>query len=196
MSTSTLVGVGVSPGKAAGPAVRVADPLPEPAVGPAPTDLAAEAARIGPAASAVAERLEHAAKAVHGEARAVLLTTAAMAADPALVSKAEQLVNGRGLPAARAVFEAAGDFADMLAKAGGRMAERVRDIEDVANRLIAELTGVAPPGVPPLAGPSVLYARDLAPADTAGLDPAMVLALVTEEGGPTSHTAILARALR
>jgi phosphotransferase system enzyme I (PtsI) len=41
----------------------------------------------------------------------------------------------------------------------------------------------------------VLVARDLAPADTAGLDPAKVLALVTEEGGPTSHTAILARAL-
>src|SRR5205807_5137685 len=40
-----------------------------------------------------------------------------------------------------------------------------------------------------------LVAKDLAPADTAGLDPAKVLALVTEEGGPTSHTAILARAL-
>ena len=37
--------------------------------------------------------------------------------------------------------------------------------------------------------------RDLAPADTAGLDPSRVLALVTAEGGPTSHTAILARAL-
>jgi phosphotransferase system enzyme I (PtsI) len=54
---------------------------------------------------------------------------------------------------------------------------------------------VEPPGVPEFATPSVLVARDLAPADTAGLDPAKVLALVTEEGGPTSHTAILARAL-
>ena len=102
----------------------------------------------------------------------------------------------RGLPAPRAVFEAAGTFADMLAAAGGYLAERVRDIHDVADRLVAELTGVAPPGVPELAGPSVLVARDLAPADTAGLDPAKVLALVTEEGGPTSHTAILARSLR
>jgi phosphotransferase system enzyme I (PtsI) len=119
-----------------------------------------------------------------------------MAADPALVSNAEQLVTGRGLPATRAVFEAAGTFAAALAAAGGYLAERVRDIEDVANRLIAELSGVAPPGIPELAGPTVLYARDLAPADTAGLDPAKVLALVTEEGGPTSHTAILARALR
>lgn len=75
------------------------------------------------------------------------------------------------------------------------MAERVRDIEDVRDRVVAELLGVEPPGVPELTTPSVLVARDLAPADTAGLDPAKVLALVTEEGGPTSHTAILARAL-
>ena len=75
------------------------------------------------------------------------------------------------------------------------MAERVRDVRDVRDRLIAELLGIAPPGVPELASPSVLVARDLAPADTAGLDLAKVLALVTEEGGPTSHTAILARAL-
>jgi phosphotransferase system enzyme I (PtsI) len=43
--------------------------------------------------------------------------------------------------------------------------------------------------------PCVLVAEDLAPADTAGLDPAVVLALVTERGGPTSHTAIIARQL-
>ena len=43
--------------------------------------------------------------------------------------------------------------------------------------------------------PYVLVARDLAPADTALLDPALVLGFVTEEGGPTSHSAILARAL-
>ena len=41
----------------------------------------------------------------------------------------------------------------------------------------------------------MLVAEDLAPADTAGLDPAVVMALVTEKGGPTSHTAIIARQL-
>jgi phosphotransferase system enzyme I (PtsI) len=196
MSNTTLSGVGVSPGRASGPAVRVADPLPEPASGPAPADPAAEAARIAPAAATVARRLEEAAAAVDGDARAVLETTAVMAADPALISQSEQLVTDRGLPAARAVFEAAATFAEALAAAGGYLAERVRDIQDIAQRIIAELAGVAPPGVPELTGPSVLVARDLAPADTAGLDPAKVLALVTEEGGPTSHTAILARSLR
>ena len=41
----------------------------------------------------------------------------------------------------------------------------------------------------------MLVAHDLAPADTAGLDPALVVALVTERGGATSHTAIIARQL-
>ncbi|GAB2998091.1 phosphoenolpyruvate--protein phosphotransferase [Saccharothrix stipae] len=118
-----------------------------------------------------------------------------MAADPALLSQAEKLVTSESLPAARAVHQAAGGFISALEAAGGYMAERARDVRDVRDRLVAELLGVAAPGVPSLASPSVLVARDLAPADTAGLDPAKVLALVTEEGGPTSHTAILARSL-
>lgn len=196
MSSERLQGVGVSPGRASGPVVLVADPLPEPPTGPAPTDPVAEAARIAPAAKLVAARLEAAAEGVTGDAQAVLITTAAMAADPALVGQAERLVRDGGLPAPRAVHEAAAGFEAALARAGGYLAERVRDVQDVAQRLIAELTGVPAPGVPELAGPSVLVARDLAPADTAALDRTKVLALVTEEGGPTSHTAILARALR
>ncbi|SHE62523.1 putative PEP-binding protein [Streptoalloteichus hindustanus] len=195
MSGTRLSGVGVSPGRASGPVVRVAEPLPEPPATPAPADQAAEAARIRPAAELVAERLRERAAAADGEARAVLETTAAMAADPALIAQSEQLVAARALPAARAVHEAAAGFATALEAAGGYLAERVRDVHDVRDRLVAELLGLTPPGVPELTGPSVLVARDLAPADTAGLDPAKVLALVTEEGGPTSHTAILARAL-
>src|SRR5437763_2166294 len=190
-----LTGVAVSPGRASGPVVRVAEPLGEPPASPAPADPAADAARIGPAAQAVAARLEKQSEAATGEAATILITTAAMAADPALASQAEELVKTKGLPASRAVYQAAEFFAEALAAAGGYMAERVRDVRDVRDRLVAELLGIAPPGVPELASPSVLVARDLAPADTAGLDPTKVLALVTEEGGPTSHTAILARAL-
>ncbi|HEY2062958.1 MAG TPA: phosphoenolpyruvate--protein phosphotransferase [Amycolatopsis sp.] len=194
-AVSSLTGVAVSPGRASGPVVRVAEPLGEPASTPAPADPAAEAARIEPAAAAVAARLEAQAETAEGEAATILITTAAMAADPALATQAQQLVTAQNLPAARAVYQAAEGFAEALAAAGGYMAERVRDVRDVRDRLVAELLGIAPPGVPELTSPSVLVARDLAPADTAGLNPAKVLALVTEEGGPTSHTAILARAL-
>ncbi|MFC6092864.1 putative PEP-binding protein [Saccharothrix lopnurensis] len=195
MSSERRSGVGVSSGRASGPVVLVAEPLGEPPAGPPPTDPAAEAARIGPAAEAVARRLEERAASASGDAKAVLETTAAMAADPALRSQAENLVTTESLPAARAVHQAAAGFISALEAAGGYMAERARDVRDVRDRLVSELLGVPEPGVPALAGPSVLVARDLAPADTAGLDPAKVLALVTEEGGPTSHTAILARSL-
>ncbi|WP_367133924.1 phosphoenolpyruvate--protein phosphotransferase [Saccharothrix sp. HUAS TT1] len=195
MSSARLSGVGVSSGRASGPVVRVAEPLGEPDAGPAPADPAAEAARIRPAADVVATRLRDRAAAASGDAKDVLETTAAMAADPALLSQSEKLVTTDSLPAARAVHQAAAGFISALEAAGGYMAERARDVRDVRDRLVAELLGVPAPGVPALAAPSVLVARDLAPADTAGLDPAKVLALVTEEGGPTSHTAILARAL-
>jgi len=51
------------------------------------------------------------------------------------------------------------------------------------------------PGLPDPGHPYVLVAEDLAPADTAGLDPSLTVGLVTEKGGPTSHTAIIARQL-
>ncbi|GAB3144718.1 phosphoenolpyruvate--protein phosphotransferase [Amycolatopsis stemonae] len=190
-----LSGVGVSPGRVAGPRVVVAADLPEPASTPISGELGAEAGRIGPSAAAVAARLSDRARSVSGDARSVLETTAAMASDPALLASAETLVRERSLPAPRAVWEAAGEFMTALQAAGGYMAERARDVADVRDRIVADLLGVAPPGVPDLTEPSVLVARDLAPADTAGLDPGLVLALVTAEGGPTSHTAILARAL-
>ncbi|SFS70270.1 phosphoenolpyruvate--protein phosphotransferase [Saccharopolyspora flava] len=192
---STLRGVGVSPGRAAGPVVLVHDRLPEPALGPEPADPAAEAERIRPAAQEVAAELQDRAARASGDARAVLEVTAAMATDPSLLAAAEQAVRDRRLPAPRAVFEAAAQFAEALAAAGGYLAERVRDVEDVRDRIVARLSGVAVAGVPATSTPSVLVSRDLAPADTADLDPEMVLALVTEEGGPTSHTAILARSL-
>ena len=189
-----LRGVGVSPGTAAGPTVRIAEPPPEPAAGPSPSDPAAEAARIGPAAEAVARSLRER-SANTEEAAAVLAATAEMAADPSLVTKAETLVAEGHLPAERAVHDAAEAFAEMLSAAGGLMAERARDVLDVRDRIVAELRGTAPPGIPELDRPCVLLARGLAPADTADLDPSLVLALATEEGGPTGHTAVLARAL-
>src|SRR5690606_29581453 len=192
---SRLTGVGVSPGQASGPVARVAETVPEPASTPAPADPAAEAARIQPAAQAVSDRLFERASRVTGDAKTLLETTAAMAIDPALISEAEQLVTSRSLPAARAVHEAAAKFTEALRAAGGYMAERVRDVQDVRDRIVAELLGLTPPGVPDLTEPCVLVARDLAPADTADRATSLVLGLVTEEGGPTSHTAILARSL-
>lgn len=75
------------------------------------------------------------------------------------------------------------------------MAERTTDLNDLCLRVVAELLGEPEPGLPHLSEPSILFADDLAPADTAGLNPEKILALVTEQGGPTSHTSIIARQL-
>ena len=83
----------------------------------------------------------------------------------------------------------------MLLDLGGYMAERVGDLDDVRDRTVARLLGQPMPGVPERDAPFVLVADDLAPADTVTLTPEQVLALVTVRGGPTSHTAILARSL-
>lgn len=198
--TSTeLRGTPASRGAAVGPVVRVPEPLGEPATTPlvAPEHRAAEAARIEPAAAAVGARLM-ALGTTEGLARDVadvLLATSMMAEDPALIDAATAMVRDDGTPPARAVYEAAARFVAALQAAGGYLAERAGDVADVRDRIVAEILGVPAPGIPPLPGPSVLVARDLAPADTATLEPSTALALVTEEGGPTSHTAILARSL-
>jgi phosphotransferase system enzyme I (PtsI) len=59
--------------------------------------------------------------------------------------------------------------------------------------VVAQLRGLQPPGVPEVDHPFVLIAGDLGPADAAALDIGQVLGLITVGGGPTSHTAILAR---
>jgi phosphotransferase system enzyme I (PtsI) len=86
-------------------------------------------------------------------------------------------------------------FVSVFTSMGGLMAERVTDLRDIERRVVAHLVGEPEPGVPSPERPSVLVAEDLAPSDTAGLDPAVIVGLVTERGGPTSHTAIIARQL-
>jgi phosphoenolpyruvate-protein phosphotransferase (PTS system enzyme I) len=160
----------------------------------AESERSAESARFTAAASAVAARLRDRAALATGAASEVLAATATLAQDRAWLSAAEKRINA-GAPAVRAVIGAVEQFIDMFTQLGGLMAERVTDLRDIRDRVIAELKGLPEPGVPVPAAPSILCAEDLAPADTAGLDPALVVALATTLGGPTSHTAIIARQL-
>ncbi len=73
--------------------------------------------------------------------------------------------------------------------------ERASDIRDVTGRVLDQLLGTQPERVGQAAQAHVVAARDLTPSDTAGLHDCGVLAFVTEEGGRTSHSAIMARSL-
>ncbi|MCK8609109.1 phosphoenolpyruvate--protein phosphotransferase [Agromyces sp. C10] len=185
-------GTGIGQGVAVGPVVRMAERLPEPVDRPSHLDPAREEERARASLSVVAGELQRMGAQAGGAAQDVLEAQAMMAEDPTLVDDiVKRLADGK--TAERAVFEAFASFRDMLAAMGGYMGERAADLDDVSQRVVAHLLKVPAPGVPNPGHPFVLVARDLAPADTALLDLGQVLGLVTIDGGPTSHTAILAR---
>jgi phosphotransferase system enzyme I (PtsI) len=192
---TTLQGVGVSHGVAIGEVRHMGTAVLEPpAKQIASGDTAREQGRARQAVEAVAADLNARGHLAGGEAQAVLEAQALMALDPELMADVERRV-AVGSTAERAVYDAFASYRALLAGAGEYLAGRVADLDDVRNRIVARLLGVPMPGVPDSDEPYVLIARDLAPADTALLDPTLVLGFVTEEGGPTSHSAILARAL-
>ena len=187
-----LHGVGVGRGIAVGPILRMPDPLPAPEPGPHGGDAAAEFATVQTALATVGAELTAKGQAAGGEAQAVLEAASMMAQDPMLVDDVKARIDS-GTSGERAVHEAFASFQEQLIAMGGYMAERATDLGDVSQRIIASLRGVPAPGVPSSDIPFILVAPDLAPADTALLQLDKVLGLITRDGGPTSHTAILAR---
>lgn len=115
--------------------------------------------------------------------------------DPDLVSDAHRRVDlGKSAGWAwRSVYE---ERADALARLEDPLlAARGADLRDVGRRVLRLLAEVAEGAASLPDHPVVLLADDLAPSDTAKLDPALVLGLCTAGGGATSHTAIIARSL-
>ncbi|MDO5492813.1 MAG: PEP-utilizing enzyme [Nesterenkonia sp.] len=200
MSTTELKaeysGVGVCPGRVVGPVLSMPDPVSPPGEARRDASVGEEQAveAVTRATAAVAASLKARAAEAEGDAAGVLEATAMMATDSMLLKAAKRRI-ADGATSERAFWDAAEEVTGMFAKLGGKMAERQRDVRDVRDRVVAELRGVTPPGIPHSDRPFVLLAEDLAPADTATLDPAKVVALVTSEGGPQSHTAIIARSL-
>ncbi|WP_165164968.1 phosphoenolpyruvate--protein phosphotransferase [Corynebacterium qintianiae] len=190
-----LHGIGVSAGTASGPVAVVT-----PAVGidefePASVDADADGRRVRDALDQVAASLRERAGHANSEtSKAVLEATAALATDRGLIKGVDkELKKGTGVT--KAIHDAVEVYATKLRGLGGYMAERVTDLYDIRDRATARVRNLPEPGVPDLTEPVVLVAHDLAPAETATLDPEMVRGIVTEAGGATSHTAILAAQL-
>jgi phosphotransferase system enzyme I (PtsI) len=127
-------------------------------------------------------------------ARDVLSAQAMIAHDPSLEEAITANILG-DVPDVRPGIEKAFDgFRSALLSLGGYFAERVADLDEIAHRALVKLSGLETGDVN-LTKPSIVVAEDLTPADTAALDLNYALALVVEKGGPTSHTAIVARGL-
>ncbi len=196
-AAETLRGTPVVPGVAYAPVVRATTAIAPQAVDAFNDRTLTEEAALAAfddAVAVVAQDLADRASRASGSAAEVLTATAGLTKDKGLRSAVVKRVKA-GEPLLSALAGAVAQFAELFTTMGGLMAERVTDLRDIERRLTAVLVGEPVPGVPVPDEPSVLVAEDLAPADTAGLDATRVVALVTERGGPTSHTAIIARQL-
>lgn len=114
--------------------------------------------------------------------------------DEELFDAIRESVETEGLCAEAAVDGACGLFASLLGGAqDANIAMRASDINDVRNRIIRCLRGEAERNLSHLSRDCVIIAHELLPSDTASMDRAHVLGIISEEGGTTSHTAILAK---
>lgn len=186
-----LHGTPASPGRVRGPLFLAFD-----ASGTLPA--AADLDAVRKAAVLVASRLEDLAadrRAGSPGAADLLEAQALMIRDPALESAIGERL-GRGSSADEAVTAAAEKYAlELEGISDPYLRERAADVREAGRLLLAQLTGVAGSRLEGLRTPSVVAARELAPADLLAADPSTVLGLVTEAGGPTSHLAIVAREL-
>ena len=142
-----------------------------------------------------------------GDVSDVLVMTASLATDPTWIREAQSWIFS-GVPAPQSVVRATDKFVEVFRSSGGLMLERIADLYDVRDLVLAHLaeadSGVfasgagTPVGTSQKAAPFVPYivcARDLSPSDAANLDPKYCVGIATELGGPTSHTSIIARQL-
>ncbi len=193
-STTTLSGIGVGRGSAVGSVVKLALAAKPPKNEPAAADPAEADNLVAGAFQYVANNLKVRAAAAQAATAAVLEATSLMAQDPGLLADVQRRIKA-GTGPATAVDQAVEGFCKILEASGPYLAERVTDLRDVRDRIVAKVLGVPEPGIPPLSKPTIIVANDLAPADTATLDLDHVVGSVTELGGPTSHTAIIAAQL-
>jgi phosphoenolpyruvate-protein phosphotransferase len=194
----SLKGIAAAPGLASGPAaIWTEQTLSIPRRTGA--DRATEGRRLDEARQAVGQEIKALRQKVTSEASeaeaAIFDAHAMFLTDTALLKKVTAGLEG-GLNAEAAWMDAIEHFASQLAALPDpTLSARAADVRDVGQRVLRSLLGRSAEAGLTLEKPSVVVARDLAPSQTVSLDKRLVLAFCTAEGGPTSHTAILSRAL-
>ncbi len=138
----------------------------------------------------------HVAKTVGQQEADIFEAQQLMLQDPELLTEIEHLITSQHFTAAAALQEVAEQQArELEALENETLSARAADVRDVVSRVIRHLCAE---GVAALHGddtPVLIVAHDLTPSDTAGFRPDTILGICTVVGGPTTHAAILARAL-
>lgn len=133
-----------------------------------------------------------------GEEEAQVFDAHAMVlADPELLESIKANIRDNKVNAEQALVEVATMFISMFEAMEDNpyMQERAADIRDVTDRVLSHLLGVKIPSPSTIQEEVVIVARDLTPSDTAQLNREFVKGFVTDIGGRTSHSAIMARSL-
>lgn len=116
--------------------------------------------------------------------------------DPMLTGEIEAAIKNEAVNSEYAIETVCNTYADLFASMGDElMQQRATDMRDIKTRMQKVLLGIQSVDIASLPEGSILVAKDLTPSMTAGINPENVVGIVTELGGRTSHSAILARAL-
>ena len=163
------------------------------------TDVDAEVARFRKAVEDFTEKtMDMAAKMREqvGEKEAEILEGhVIMVSDPAMADEVTNQIKD-GTCAERALWNVCDMFIQIFSMAEDELTnQRVTDVQDMRNRLLKILLGKEEVDISQVPKGTILAARDLTPSMTVGLHKENVVGILTEVGGKTSHSAILARAL-
>lgn len=164
-------------------------------------DISAEEARLDAALAASQDELsvirEKAVESLGEEAAAVFDAHLMVLADPEMTGQIKETIRAKQVNAEAALTEVTNMFIAIFEGMDDNpyMQERAADIRDVTKRVLANLLGKKLPNPATIDEESIIVAHDLTPSDTAQLNKKFVKAFVTDIGGRTSHSAIMARTL-
>lgn len=201
LESRRLRGTGVSPGVAIGRVRLYRSPDPKPVRRRIKdTECAAEQKRLNSALEACRHQIDRLIRRnseTNTAAADILKTHLLLLDDPTLFGQARQRIADEFISAEQSVTISLSKAREQFAKIhDATFRERGKDVEDVCRRVIGNLMGVLGERLEELDEPVILIAHDLSPSDTASLPRDLILGFATEVGGPTSHTAILARSLQ
>ncbi|WP_301109568.1 phosphoenolpyruvate--protein phosphotransferase [Sporosarcina sp.] len=163
-------------------------------------DIPKEIERFQSALAASKEELEaireKAEKEMGVEEAAIFNAQILVSSDPELIDSVENNIKENQLNAESSLEEIANQFITMLEQLDNEyMRERASDIRDVTKRILSHLLDVKVVNLSMINEEVIMIANDLTPSDTAQLNRQFVKAFVTNIGGRTSHSAIMARSM-
>ncbi|NIA16089.1 MAG: phosphoenolpyruvate--protein phosphotransferase, partial [Nitrospiraceae bacterium] len=194
-----LRGIGVSPGIAIGPAlafdVHTFD-IPKYRV----TDLKKEIQRFEKATGAARQDLERlraqTSEALGQDHAGIFAAHLLLLDDVTIREEIESRLKAEELNVEYLLDDLIARYVEALRRVSdARFRERTNDLMDVGKRILSKLLGTKMTNLEHIDAPSVVVAYDLAPSETANIDVENAMGIAIDVGGPTSHTAILTRAL-